>query len=41
METMGARIAKVGDLMAGMWNSPASLVPLFERLKLKPAQVTG
>jgi bifunctional non-homologous end joining protein LigD len=41
METMAARIAKVGDLMAGMWNSPASLVPLFERLKLKPAQVTG
>lgn len=39
METMGARIAKVGDLMAGMWESPASLVPLFDRLKLKPAKV--
>jgi DNA ligase D-like protein (predicted polymerase) len=36
LETMGARIAKVGDLMDGMWKSPASLVPLFERLKLKP-----
>jgi DNA ligase D len=41
METMAARIAAVGDLMAGMWTSPASLVPLFERLKLKPAQVPG
>ena len=41
METMAARIAKVGDLMAGMWSSPASLVPLFERLKLKPAPLTG
>ena len=39
METMGARIAKVGDLMAGMWGSPTSLIPLFERLKLKPAKV--
>ena len=39
METMAARIATVGDLMADMWTSPASLVPLFERLKLKPAQV--
>ena len=39
METMGARTAKVGDLMAGMWDSPSSLVPLFERLKLKPAKV--
>jgi hypothetical protein len=41
METMGARIAKVGDLMAGMWSSPASLIPLFERLKLKPPPLTG
>lgn len=40
MQTMGARIAKVGDLMAGMWESPSSLVPLFERLKLKPATVS-
>jgi DNA ligase D len=39
METMGARVAKVGDLMAGMWASPSSLVPLFDRLKLKPATV--
>ena len=38
METMVARIAKVGDLTAGMWNAPSSLVPLFERLKLKPAK---
>jgi DNA ligase D-like protein (predicted polymerase) len=38
LETMGARIAKVGDLMDGMWKSPASLVPLFERLKLKPPE---
>jgi len=38
LETMAARIGKVGDLMAGMWASPASLVPLFERLKLKPAK---
>ncbi|HEY8807979.1 MAG TPA: non-homologous end-joining DNA ligase [Candidatus Limnocylindria bacterium] len=39
MQTMAARIAKVGDLMAGMWASPSSLVPLFERLSLKPAKV--
>ena len=38
METMAARIAKVGDLMDGMWRSPKSLIPLFERLKLKPAK---
>ena len=37
MRTMPARIAKVGDLMAGMWERPSSLMPLFERLKLKPA----
>jgi DNA ligase D-like protein (predicted polymerase) len=39
LETMRARIDKVGDLTAGMWSSPRSLVPLFERLKLKPAKV--
>ena len=39
LETMPARIEKVGDLMAGMWSSSRSLVPLFERLKLKPATV--
>ena len=39
MRTMPARIAKVGDLMAGMWGTPSSLVPLFERLKLKPANL--
>src|SRR5205814_1444245 len=38
METMTARIAKVGGLTAGMWGAPSSLVPLFERLKLKPAK---
>ncbi len=38
MQTMAARVAKVGDLMAGMWAEPKSLVPLFERLKLKPAK---
>jgi len=38
MRTMPARIAKVGDLMAGMWATPSSLVPLFERLGLKPAK---
>ena len=38
MRTMPARIAKVGDLMAGMWATPSSLVPLFERLKLKPVK---
>jgi DNA primase len=36
LTTMRARIDTVGDLMAGMWASPKSLVPLFERLKLKP-----
>jgi DNA ligase D len=36
LTTMRARIDAVGDLMAGMWESPKSLVPLFERLKLKP-----
>lgn len=39
LQTMPARIAAVGDLMAGMWGSPTSLVPLFERLGLKPAKV--
>jgi bifunctional non-homologous end joining protein LigD len=38
LRTMPARIAKVGDLMAGMWATPSSLVPLFERLKLKPVK---
>ena len=39
LRTMPARIAAVGDLMAGMWRSATSLVPLFERLKLKPANL--
>ena len=37
LTTMPGRIERVGDLTAGMWSSPKSLVPLFERLKLKPA----
>ncbi len=38
LETMRARIEKVGDLMAGMWEKPKSLIPLFETLKLKAAK---
>jgi DNA ligase D len=38
LQTMRARIETVGDLTAGMWSSPGSLVPLFERLGLKPAK---
>jgi bifunctional non-homologous end joining protein LigD len=36
LETMGERIAAVGDLTAGMWRRRASLVPRFERLGLEP-----
>jgi bifunctional non-homologous end joining protein LigD len=36
LETMGERIAAVGDLTAGMWRRKASLVPRFERLGLEP-----
>ena len=39
LETMRARIEQVGDLTASMWSSPRSLVPLFERLKLKAAKL--
>src|SRR3954463_80895 len=35
MVTMRDRIAKVGDLTAGMWDKAVSLDPLFDRLKVK------
>ena len=38
LRTMRDRLARAGDLMAGMWSRPTSLVPLFDRLKLKPAR---
>ena len=36
LETLPARVAKVGDLTRGMWRRKRSLVPLFERLGLDP-----
>jgi bifunctional non-homologous end joining protein LigD len=36
LETMAARIEAVGDPMHGMWRSPPSLRPRFERLGLEP-----
>jgi len=36
IETMAARIAERGDLMAAMWREQAALRPLFERLGLDP-----
>jgi DNA ligase D-like protein (predicted polymerase) len=36
VETMGARIAAVGDPMRGMWRSPPSLRSRFVRLGLEP-----
>jgi DNA primase len=35
LETMRDRIARVGDLTAGMWRRKASLVPRFHRLGLE------
>jgi len=35
IETMPARIAAVGDPMHGMWRSPPSLRPRFEKLGLE------
>src|SRR2546428_13924351 len=35
MVTMPGRIAKVGDLTAGMWEKAVSLDPLFDVLKVK------
>lgn len=37
LRTMRDRVARVGDLTAGMWDAPARIAPLFERLGLKPA----
>jgi bifunctional non-homologous end joining protein LigD len=36
LQTMPARIARVGDLMQGMWRRKVSLVPRFEKLGLDP-----
>jgi bifunctional non-homologous end joining protein LigD len=36
VRTMGARVEAVGDPMQGMWRSPPSLRPRFERLGLEP-----
>ncbi len=37
LETMRERVAKVGDLTAGMWRRKVSLIPRFETLELEPA----
>jgi DNA ligase D-like protein (predicted polymerase) len=37
LETMRKRVAKVGDLTAGMWRRKVSLIPRFETLELEPA----
>ena len=37
LTTMRDRVARVGDLTAGMWDAPGRIAPLFERLGLKPA----
>jgi DNA primase len=39
LTTMPARIAAVGDPMAGMWRNPPSLRTRFERLGLEPPTV--
>ena len=36
LETMGERVAEVGDPMSGMWRHRVSLLPRFEVLGLKP-----
>ena len=36
LETLPARVARVGDLTRGMWRRKRSLVPLFDRLGLDP-----
>lgn len=41
LDTMRARIERVGDLTAGMWTSPPSIIPLFGRLGLKPPKTAG
>ena len=37
LQTMRERLAEVGDLTAGMWRRKRSLIPLFEKLELEPA----
>src|SRR6266581_3570763 len=37
LTTMRKRIDEVGDLTAGMWRHKASLIPLFAKLDLEPA----
>ena len=39
LETLPARVAKVGDLTRGIWRRKRSLMPLFERLGLDPPAV--
>jgi DNA ligase D len=36
MRTIAKRVAKVGDLTAGMWKEARSIVPLFEKVGEKP-----
>jgi len=38
--TMPKRLAKVGDLTAGMWRRKASLLPRFEQLGLEPGDTS-
>jgi DNA ligase D len=40
VKTMRKRIAKVGDLTAGMWRRKVSLLPRFEQLDLPPGDTT-
>src|SRR5438105_6616305 len=40
LETMRKRVAKLGDLTAGMWRHKASLLPRFEQLGLPPGDPT-
>ena len=39
LETMPARVKKLGDLNAGMWRRKTSLVPRFEKLGLEAPQL--
>jgi DNA ligase D-like protein (predicted polymerase) len=40
LQTMPARIAKVGDLMQGMWRRKVSLLPRFAKLGLEPPRAS-
>jgi len=40
LRTMPKRVAKVGDLTAGMWRRKASLLPRFEQLGLPPGDLS-